>query len=223
MARSNLFFATLALAAVTGAFGRDLLQSTQTVRWVVPANGIATTTNIPVGGSITFTWTTSHDVREIPSDTCPSSFVNGTNIKQLGARSNGGSTIVQFPTAGTRHFACSVSTHCQEGQRLTVKVGSASPALAPGPSRYGQSYGGGVSCGGNSTSGSGYGGSSGSSSNYTGNSTYGGSATSTSTPSAEEESSSYGGGDSSYGGGGANYGGGTSDKYGRKLRSAALY
>lgn len=55
------------------------------------------------------------------------------------------------------------------GQLIAVRVGSASPAPAPAPgSRYGHSYGGGRSCGGNSTSGSGYGGSSGSGSNYAG-------------------------------------------------------
>ena len=54
------------------------------------------------------------------------------------------------------------------GQLITVRVGSAAPA--PGPSRYGLSYGGGATCGPNSTSGSGYGGSSGSGSNYTGES-----------------------------------------------------
>lgn len=203
------------------ALGRELLQSQKTVRWVVPANGASYAETVPVGGSLTFTWTSTHDLWEVPSSACPATFANSTGITQLAARSSGGSKVVDFPTAGTRYFACSVSTHCSEGQHITVKVGSASPAPAPGPSRYGQAYGGGATCGGNSTSGSGYGGSSGSGSNYTGNSTYGGSTPSTTTPSTATPSSattsSYGGGSASYAGGGANYGGGSSDNYGRKL------
>jgi len=74
---------------------------------------------VPVGGSITFTWTSNHDLWEVPSSACPTAFANGTGITQLAARSSGGSKAVDFPTAGTRYFACSVSTHCEEGESQT--------------------------------------------------------------------------------------------------------
>lgn len=218
MARTKGLFALVVFTTVSGAFG----QSSKTVNWVVPANGNQYTETVPVGGSLRFSWTSTHDLWEIPSASCPSSFTNGSGITQLAPRSSGGDRTVNFTTAGTRYFACSVSSHCREGQLITVRVGSAAPA--PGPSRYGMSYGGGATCGPNSTSGSGYGGSSGSGSNYTGNSTYGGTTPSTNT-SSPVTTSSFGGGSASYGGGGANYGGGSSDNYGsgRKLRSVRLF
>jgi hypothetical protein len=217
MARNQIHLALLVLAFVaTGA----IAQNTKTVNWVVPANGQSSSETIPVGGSITFTWTSQHDLWETPSSSCPATFTNGSGITQLAPASRGGSRTVQFPTAGTRYFACSVSTHCQEGQHITVTVGSAAPA--PGPSRYGQSYGGGATCGGNSSSGSGYGGSSGSGSNYTGNSTYGGAARGpTSSYGGATGGGSYSGnssysGASSYGTNSSSYGGarGPTSSYG---------
>ena len=95
----------------------------QTVRWYVPANGALDAVSVPVNGSVTFSWTSSHDVWEIPSASCPQTFSNGSGITQVAPQSNGGSRTVQFPDAGTRHFACSVSDHCTEGEQL-VETGT---------------------------------------------------------------------------------------------------
>lgn len=126
----------LLASAASGASARQLLQtnSTKTVRWFEPANGRLNDERVPVGGSITFEWSGTHDLWEIPSLACPSAFANGTGITQLAPSSRGGSKTVQFSSAGVRYFSCSVGDHCEDGQLIAVYVGGVAPA--PGPSRY---------------------------------------------------------------------------------------
>lgn len=222
MAVNKVLALAVFCSVFAGVHGRALLQtnstaSSQTVRWFVPANGALEPVTVPVGGSVIFSWTSTHDLWQTPSSSCPSTFTNGSCITQLAAQSNGGSRTVNYTTAGTRYYACSVGNHCSQGQHITVIVGSASPAPAPGPaSRYGAGYGGAGNCGGNSTSGSGYGGSSGSGSNYAGApgvSAYGGGASSSSNSTGNSTTTRSGA--ASYGGGGAGYAGGSSENYGR--------
>ena len=93
--------------------------NTQVVRWYVPGNGQLESVTTPLNGSVTFSWTSTHDLWEIPTLSCPETFANGSGISQLAAQSSGGSRTVQFPTAGTRYFSCSVSDHCEDGEQAT--------------------------------------------------------------------------------------------------------
>lgn len=93
------------------------------VRWFEPANGRLSDVVVPVNGSVTFEWSGTHDLWEIPSLSCPSAFANGTGISQLAPSTRGGSKTVEFKTAGTRYFACSVGDHCEDGALLPCVPG----------------------------------------------------------------------------------------------------
>ncbi|KAK9805286.1 hypothetical protein WJX72_011147 [[Myrmecia] bisecta] len=63
-----LAVATALLLAPAGTGGRHLLQTARTVQWQVPANGAYEPLSVPVGSTVTFTWSIVHDLWRIPSD-----------------------------------------------------------------------------------------------------------------------------------------------------------
>ena len=85
------------------------------VRWLVPQNGILDAVRVPVNGTVTFSWTSLHDLWEIPSAQCPTTFTNGSGITQIARQTTGGTATLTFPQERVRYFACSVSNHCSQG------------------------------------------------------------------------------------------------------------
>ncbi|KGN60692.1 cucumber peeling cupredoxin-like [Cucumis sativus] len=106
--------------------------------WTIPPTSTtysdwASTKTFLVGDNLFFNFTTGqHDVTEVTKaelDSC-----SGTN--PISVMRNGPASI-PLSTAGTRHFICSIPTHCSFGQKLTVTVRSQSsspPTTAPSPS-----------------------------------------------------------------------------------------
>ncbi|XP_008456869.2 cucumber peeling cupredoxin-like [Cucumis melo] len=106
--------------------------------WTIPPSPTtysdwASTKTFLVGDTLFFNFTTGqHDVTEVTKaglDSC-----SGTN--PISAMRTGPASI-KLSAAGTRHFICSIPTHCSFGQQLTVTVRSQSsspPTTAPSPS-----------------------------------------------------------------------------------------
>ena len=70
--------------------------------------------------TITFKWSFTHNVYEMPSaaamDSCDFS-----GAKEIAGSSSGGSVTVDAPAAGeTKYYACEVGSHCNAGQRVAI-------------------------------------------------------------------------------------------------------
>ncbi|KAK9829167.1 hypothetical protein WJX72_004280 [[Myrmecia] bisecta] len=100
--------------------------------------------NVAVGDTVTFKWSSNHNVWQTPSAACPASFVEGPGLTQKAAASASGTYTFRATAPGTYFFACGVSTHCANGNMKIAVVVAASapgsapirgPALAPGPAR----------------------------------------------------------------------------------------
>lgn len=93
----------------------------RTVNWIVPSSGQLSNVTVPVGGSVTFSWQGQHNVYEVRSYACPSRFA-APDATLVSETSSGGSSVVNFASAGTRYFACSVSSHCRQGMFLLLRI-----------------------------------------------------------------------------------------------------
>ncbi|THU68200.1 hypothetical protein C4D60_Mb08t01410 [Musa balbisiana] len=84
------------------------------------------------GDTLTFSYTSSHDVVEVRSSayaTC-----NATNPVSKSATGN---TIVALDAAGKRYFICGIAGHCTRGMKIEIDVVTASsppPGASPSPS-----------------------------------------------------------------------------------------
>lgn len=117
--------------------GRQLHQAPagtgREINWVIPSSGSLSNVTVPVGASVTFTWSGQHNVYEVNSYACPASFT-GANAKQLAETASGGSVAVPVTSSGTRYFACGVGNHCSRGQLVAI-IATGGPSAAPGPAR----------------------------------------------------------------------------------------
>ncbi|KAL8189609.1 hypothetical protein R6Q57_029175 [Mikania cordata] len=99
--------------------------------WNIPPNGAAdyiswaSQKRFIVGDSLFFNFTTGfHNVAEVPQAAYgPCTIANPISIATTGP------ATVQLTTAGTHYYICTVGTHCQIGQKLTINVSA--PAAAP--------------------------------------------------------------------------------------------
>jgi hypothetical protein len=69
---------------------------------------------VSVGDTITFTYSSSHNVYLHPSGSCDQ------NNAELVGDTDAGSVTYTFDAAGTYTFACNVGSHCNQGQIITV-------------------------------------------------------------------------------------------------------
>ncbi|KAL8234953.1 hypothetical protein R6Q59_021053 [Mikania micrantha] len=99
--------------------------------WTIPTNGAAAYTSwasqqrFIVGDSLFFNFTTGfHNVAEVSQAAYgPCTIANPISIATTGP------ATVQLTTPGTHYYICTVGTHCQIGQKLTINVSA--PAAAP--------------------------------------------------------------------------------------------
>ncbi|KAL4440712.1 hypothetical protein ABPG77_000421 [Micractinium sp. CCAP 211/92] len=90
------------------------------VEWGFAANGATQLPEVTVkaGGTLEFVWTGFHGVWQVPSGSCPASFVEGPDMTEIGASTDGGSASVMLMEPGTYWYACPVPTHCDSGGML---------------------------------------------------------------------------------------------------------
>ncbi|KAI3790284.1 hypothetical protein L2E82_03220 [Cichorium intybus] len=105
--------------------------------WNIPPTGPSTYTTwasgqtFSVGDVLLFNFTTGfHDVAEVAQ----AAYGPCTTSNPISIVTNGPARVT-LNAPGTHYFICTVGTHCQIGQKLTinVSVGSATPAPAPAP------------------------------------------------------------------------------------------
>ena len=89
-----------------------------------------------VGDKLKFQWGGFHDVYKLGSESKYNS-CNFVGAVQLKPASSGGSYEYTFTASDATkdfiYFACSVGSHCNNGQKLKVKVTSEPPSPGPGP------------------------------------------------------------------------------------------
>ncbi|XP_021803934.1 cucumber peeling cupredoxin-like, partial [Prunus avium] len=72
--------------------------------------------------------TNAHDVQQVPK----ASFDSCSSDNAIGSAITTGPANVTLPSAGEHYFICTISTHCQSGQKLAITVSSS--ATSPGAS-----------------------------------------------------------------------------------------
>jgi len=91
------------------------------VDWIIPDGDALTPLSVSVGDSLTFTWSSGyHNVLIHPTGTCEE-----TDAKEVaGASAAPGAVTYDFTEedVGTVTFACDISEHCENGQKLVVTV-----------------------------------------------------------------------------------------------------
>ncbi|KAK9811241.1 hypothetical protein WJX72_000459 [[Myrmecia] bisecta] len=89
------------------------------------------TLTVGCGDTLTFEWTSFHDIYLVPDTTCPASFENTPGVTKLADPSSSGKYTHTFSAAGNVNFACSVPGHCPP-MLLPVKVTGSCPGTSAG-------------------------------------------------------------------------------------------
>ena len=71
-----------------------------------------------VGSTLTFSYSTGHNVYSMPS----AADFNSCNFGGATLLATSGPYVHTFTSEGTFYFACQVSGHCDAGQKVTVNV-----------------------------------------------------------------------------------------------------
>ncbi|XP_023733999.2 cucumber peeling cupredoxin [Lactuca sativa] len=103
--------------------------------WTIPPNGAAAYTtwasqqNFTVGDSLVFNFTTgAHNVAEVSQ----AAYGPCTTTNPISIATAGPATLT-LTTPGTHYYVCTVGSHCQIGQKLTVNVVAAAAAPTTPP------------------------------------------------------------------------------------------
>ncbi|KAH6818454.1 hypothetical protein C2S51_002057 [Perilla frutescens var. frutescens] len=136
--RLNMFvFISLVVAAMLhGSSAQTTHVVGDELGWLVPPGGDAAyrtwaaSKTFTVGDVLVFNFTANaHDVAEVSKEAFDS--CNVTNPISLSTTSP---TNITLRSAGEHHFICTITGHCNIGQRLAINVSAtASPAPAPAP------------------------------------------------------------------------------------------
>ncbi|OWM71761.1 hypothetical protein CDL15_Pgr005949 [Punica granatum] len=86
----------------------------------------AKTKSFDAGDTVVFNWTGTHDVAEV-SET---DYDNCTKTNPIGTIQSTSPYSVTLSSNGSRYFICTVSTHCEMGQKVALTVGAASSLTA---------------------------------------------------------------------------------------------
>ncbi|CAH1426502.1 unnamed protein product [Lactuca virosa] len=129
----------MALMLASVQFHSTVAQTTHVVGdalgWNIPPNGPsayttwASTQTFRVGDVLLFNFTTGfHNVAEVSQAAyAPCTTANPISIATTGP------ARVTLNAPGTHYYICTVGTHCQIGQKLTINVSAASATPAPTP------------------------------------------------------------------------------------------
>ncbi|KAI3524444.1 hypothetical protein L1887_03099 [Cichorium endivia] len=103
--------------------------------WTIPPNGAAAYTtwasqqNFTVGDTLVFNFTTGmHNVAEVSQ----AAYGPCTTTNPISITTSGPATLT-LAAPGTHYYICTVGTHCQIGQKLTINVGAAAAAPTTPP------------------------------------------------------------------------------------------
>ncbi|KAK8561455.1 hypothetical protein V6N13_149363 [Hibiscus sabdariffa] len=103
-----------------------------------PGGGWDTTTDLQtwvgsqtflVGDSLTFVYTSNHDVLEVTAANYASCSTGGPI-----ATHTDGNTVIALSAPGKRYFICGTAGHCQQGMKIEVDTTAASAGTPPGSS-----------------------------------------------------------------------------------------
>ncbi|KAG2718786.1 hypothetical protein I3843_03G229100 [Carya illinoinensis] len=106
------------------------------IEWDIPPLGSiayrtwARSKDFELGDTIVFNWTGTHDVAEVTRENYDS--CTGTDAIDLRQTSPANFTLT---TNSTRYFICTISNHCDLGQKVTINMGdqwSSASSLAVG-------------------------------------------------------------------------------------------
>ncbi|CAL9037137.1 mavicyanin [Musa acuminata AAA Group] len=130
MAIPRAIVAVAVMAAIAGLanatnFDVSWDLSTNYTRWVSDKTFRA-------GDTLTFSYTSSHDVVEVRS----SSYAT-CNATSPVSKSATGNTLVALGAPGKRYFICGITGHCSRGMKIEIDVVTASsppPGASPSPS-----------------------------------------------------------------------------------------
>ncbi|GKC73190.1 cucumber peeling cupredoxin-like protein [Tanacetum coccineum] len=141
-----LVFTTVMLACIQlhGSMAQRIHIVGGSLGWIVPPNGPsiyatwASRETFTVGDTLLFNFTTgAHTVAEVAQAAYgPCNVANPISVSATGP------TRLTLNAPGTHYYICSVGSHCQAGQKLSINVlgGTSSPVLpptsSPGPSQW---------------------------------------------------------------------------------------
>ncbi|KAF8034489.1 hypothetical protein BT93_C0719 [Corymbia citriodora subsp. variegata] len=114
----------MAAAAATYTVGDGL-------GWTVPSNvsyyqSWATSKSFTVGDKLSFNWTGTHNVAEVSK----AEYDNCTQVVSV----LGSPVDIQLLKGRSYHYICTVDSHCELGQKLSITVGSSTPTTPTSPS-----------------------------------------------------------------------------------------
>ncbi|KAL5769022.1 hypothetical protein ACOSP7_015580 [Xanthoceras sorbifolium] len=102
--------------------------------WAVPPNNSSdfyddwvSNKTFQIGDSVLFNWTGSHTATEVAKE-------DYDNCTKLGIILATPGVSVQFNENGTRYFVCSISTHCEQGQKVKFVIGDGISDTGSAPS-----------------------------------------------------------------------------------------
>ncbi|KAK3210951.1 hypothetical protein Dsin_015657 [Dipteronia sinensis] len=91
--------------------------------WAVPPNNSTnfyddwvSNKTFQIGDSIIFNWTGEHTATEVPKEYYD-------NCTKLGIILTTPGVMVTFNENGTHYYLCSISTHCEQGQKVKIVIG----------------------------------------------------------------------------------------------------
>ena len=103
------------------------------VDWKIPMD--PQTMSVSAGTTVTFTWSSTHNVHEVPGatafDNCD--FSSGTEVASTAVQTV---DVAAPDTPTTKYYVCAVEGHCSMGQRIAITwaaAPTAAPVFAPTP------------------------------------------------------------------------------------------
>ncbi|XVE71471.1 hypothetical protein DITRI_Ditri10aG0153200 [Diplodiscus trichospermus] len=98
--------------------------------WAVPPGGPiaystwAKTKNFEINDTIVFNWNGTHDVAEVSE----ADYENCTKTNPIGSIQQSSPANFTLDSNRSRYFICTVSSHCELGQKVTINIGEWSSA-----------------------------------------------------------------------------------------------
>ncbi|EOY31110.1 Phytocyanin domain - like 10 [Theobroma cacao] len=119
---TSLIVVVMALFKTTAA---DTYTVGDELRWTIPPGGpIAYSTwarskNFEINDTIVFNWSDTHDVAEVSE----ADYDNCTKTNPIGTIQQTSPANFTLDSNRTRYFICTINTHCELGQKVTINIG----------------------------------------------------------------------------------------------------
>ncbi|KAI4379480.1 hypothetical protein MLD38_005771 [Melastoma candidum] len=122
----------VALLAMIGGASASTYTVGDQLGWTVPPAGDvaykvwAAEKSFDLGDTVVFNWNGTHDVAEVSKV----DYDNCTTTNPIGTIQKTSPYSVTLNGNSSRYFICTVSTHCKQGQKVTLSIGGASSIVA---------------------------------------------------------------------------------------------